>query len=135
MAAHVFAGWSHLVLGHLDRGLARLVEAVDLAEELGRPFNRVFALAFLATGHWERGETAETLHFAEQARCLAQEQGFAFWAGISGVWEAAERVISLGDHGALEAVIQAGLVAGETGNRGGSTAVLGRVAEAAHAAA
>ncbi len=134
VAAHVFAGWSHLVLGHLDRGLAQLVEAVDLAEELGRPFNRVFALAFLATGHWERGETAETLHFAEQARCLAEEQGFAFWAGISGVWEAAERVISLGDHGALEAVIQAGLVAGETGNRGGSTAVLGRVAEAAHAA-
>ena len=66
VAAHVFAGWSHLVLGHLDRGLAQLVEAVDLADALGRPFNRVFALAFLATGHWERGETAETLHFAER---------------------------------------------------------------------
>ena len=97
VAAHVFAGWGHLVLGHLDRGIAQLVEAVDLAESLGRPFNRVFALAFLATGHWERGESAETLHFAERARRLAEEQGFAFWAGISGVWEAAERVITLGD--------------------------------------
>ncbi len=134
MAAHVFAGWSHLVLGHLDRGLAQLIEAVDLAEALGRPFNRVFAMAFLATGHWERGETAQTLHFAGQARRLAQEQGFSFWAGISGVWEAAERVITLGDRHALDDVIQAGLVAGESGNRGGSTAVLGRVAEAAHAA-
>ena len=134
VAAHVFAGWSHLVLGHLDRGLAQMVEAVDLAEALGQPFDRVFAVAFLATGHWERGETAETLYFAEQARRLAQEQGFTFWAGISGVWEAAERVITLGDHEALDDVIQAGLAAGESGNRGGSTAVLGRVAEAARAA-
>ncbi len=31
-------------------------------------------------------------------------------------------------------MIQAGLVAGETGNRGGRTAILGRVAEATHAA-
>ena len=32
VAAHVFAGWSHLLLGHLDRGLAQLIAAVDLAE-------------------------------------------------------------------------------------------------------
>jgi tetratricopeptide (TPR) repeat protein len=134
VAAHVFAGWSHLILGHLDRGLGQLVEAVEMAEALGRPFNRVFALAFLATGHWERGEPAETLRHAEEARRLAEEQGFTFWVGISGVWEAAERVITLGEHEALDAVIQAGLVAGETGNRGGSTCVLGRVAEAAYAA-
>jgi tetratricopeptide (TPR) repeat protein len=134
VAAHVFAGWSHLMLGHLDRGLDHLVDAVALAEELDQPFNRAFALAFLATGHCERGETAETLRFAEEARRLAEEQGFAFWAGISGVWEEAERVINLGDHSALAAVIQAGLVAGKTGNRGGSTTVLARVAEAAHAA-
>ena len=134
VAAHVFAGWSHLLLGHLDRGLEQLVDAVSLAEELDQPFNRAFALAFLATGHSERGEMAETLRFAEEARRLADAQGFAFWAGISGVWEYAERVINLDDHDALGSVIEAGLVAGETGNRGGSTSVLARVAEAAHAA-
>jgi len=134
VAAHVFAGWNHLLLGHLDRGLTQLLEAVDLAEALGRPFDRVFALAFLATGHWERGEAAETLHVAERARHLAQEQGFSFWAGIAGVWEEAERVITLGDHEALGAVFEAGSMAGETGNRGGITTVLGRVAEAACAA-
>ena len=134
VAAHVFAGWSHLLLGHLDRGLAQLAEAVSLADSIGQPFNRVFALAFLATGHCERGESEETLRFAEQARRLAEEQGFAFWAGISGVWESAERVIAQGDNEALAAVIEAGMVAGETGNRGGSTNVLGRVAEAARAA-
>jgi class 3 adenylate cyclase/tetratricopeptide (TPR) repeat protein len=134
VAAHVFAGWGHLLLGHLDRGLGHLTEAVDLAEHIGQPFNRVFALAFLATGHCERGEPVETLRFASQARFLAEEQGFAFWGGISGVWEAAERVISGGDHAALSEVAAAGFVAAETGNRGGSTNVLARVAEAARAA-
>ena len=121
----------------LAEGVARKAEkidAVDLADRIGLPFNRVFALAFLATGHCERGETAETLHYAKQARWLAEEQGFAFWTGISGVWEGAERVISLGEHGALEDVVRAGLVAGQSGNLGGATKVLSRIAEAALAA-
>ncbi len=133
VAAHVFAGWSHLLLGHLDRGLAHLVDAGDLAEAIGQPFNRVYALVFLATGHCERGESEETLRFAEQARRLAEELGFNFWAGIGGVWEATERVVA-GDRGALDHVLQAGFAAGGTGNLGGSTNVLGRVAEAARAA-
>ncbi|HEX7444726.1 MAG TPA: hypothetical protein VF320_12600, partial [Acidimicrobiales bacterium] len=49
VAAHVFAGWCHLVLGHLDRGLAQLGEAVALADALDQPFNQVFALSFRAT--------------------------------------------------------------------------------------
>ncbi len=134
VAAHVFAGWGHLALGHLDRGLDKLLDAVALAEELDEPFNRAYALAFLATGHCERGEAAETLSFAEQARELAERQGFAFWTGISGVWASAERVISLGDRAAFGTVIEAGMKAYEAGSRGGGTSVLARVAEAAHAA-
>ncbi len=134
VAAHVFAGWDHLVLGHLDRGLAHMVDAVDLADRIGQPFNRVYALFFLASGHCERGETAETLRYAREARCLAEEQGFAFWTGITGVWEGTERVISEGDHGALDDVVRAGTVAGESGNLGGATKVLSRIAEAALAA-
>ncbi len=134
VAAHVFAGWGHLLLGHLDRGLDELIRAVDLAEVIGQPFNLAYALAFRSTGHWERGESAETLRYAERAHWLAEEQGFDLWAGLSGVWEAAERVISQGDHSAVSAVLDAGLVAGETGNRGGSTTVLARAAEATRAA-
>ncbi len=134
VAAHVFAGWSHLILGHLDRGLEQLIRAVDLAEDIGQPFNIAYAWAFRSTGHWERGEAAETLRFAERAHSLAQEQGFDLWAGISGVWVAAERVIGQGDHTAVNSVLEAGLVAGETGNRGGSSAVLARAAEATRAA-
>ncbi len=133
VAAHVFAGWSQLLLGHLDRGLAHLEDAVGLAEEIGAPYNRVYALAFLATGHCERGESAATLRIAGRARRLAEEQGFDLWAGLAGVWEATERVVG-GDHAALDDVLQAGFVAGGTGLVGGSTNVLGRVAEAARAA-
>ena len=39
-----------------------------------------------------------------------------------------------GDHAALDDVLQAGFAAGGTGSLGGSTNVLGRVAEAARAA-
>ena len=134
VAAHVFAGWGHLILGHLDQGLAELIRAVDLAEDIGQPFNIAYALAFRATGHWERGEAADTLRFAERAHSLAGEQGFDLWAGISGVWAAAERVISQGDCTAVTSVLEAGLVAGDTGNRGGSSAILARVAEATRAA-
>jgi class 3 adenylate cyclase/tetratricopeptide (TPR) repeat protein len=133
VAAHVFAGWSHLLLGHLDRGLAHLVDAVELADAIGHPFNQVYAQAFLATGHCERGESTETLRWAERARRLAEEQGFSFWAGIGGVWEATERVAT-GDHAALDEVLQAGFTAGGSGSLGGGTNVLARMAEAARAA-
>ncbi len=133
VAAHVFAGWNHLLLGHLDRGLDHLFEAVELADAIGEPFNRVYAQVFLATGRCERGESRETLRCAERARALAEEHGFKFWAGIGGVWEAAERVAT-GDAGALDDVLQAGFAAGGSGSLGGATNVLARMAEAAHAA-
>ena len=133
VAAHVFAGWSQLLLGQLDRGLGHLEDAVVLADEIGAPYNRVYALAFLATGHCERGESADTLRIAGRARRLAEEQGFDLWAGLAGVWEATERVVT-GDRAALDDVLAAGLVAGGTGLLGGSTNVLGRMAEAARAA-
>ncbi len=134
VAAHVFAGWGCLVQGCLDEGMAHLDDAVDLAVRLGHPFHLVYALFFKASGHWERGEGAETLRAARRAREIAEEQGFAFWTGVTGVWEMAEHVIQTGDCLAVPKVIEAGLVAGESGNRGGSTVVMARVAEAAQAA-
>jgi class 3 adenylate cyclase len=133
VAAHVCAGWAYLIHGYLDHGMAQLEAAERLAVDLGHPFHLVYALAFKATGHWERGESAQTLDAAQRARVIAEEQGFAFWAGVSGVWEVAEHVISGGDRSAAAKVVEAGFVAGESGNRGGSTAVMARVAEAVRA--
>ena len=56
-------------------------------------------LTFLATGHSERGEAAETLRCAEEARRLAEEQGFSLLGRDGGVWEAAERVVTSGTTG------------------------------------
>jgi tetratricopeptide (TPR) repeat protein len=134
VAAHVFAGWGYLIQGYLDQGLAQFDEAVALAELLGQPFNLAYALAFRATSHWERGESLETLHDAGLARQLAREQGFEFWDGVSGVWEEAERVILTRDPARLPQVFEASMLAGSSGNRGGITSVMARIAEAAQAA-
>ncbi len=134
VAAQVFAGWGDLVQGYLDTGMRHFEAAVTLARSLGQPFSLVYALAFKATSHWERGESQQTLRAAQLARTLAEEQGFALWAGVSGVWEMAERVILTGDHSVVPKVIEASLVAGESGNMGGSTTVMARVAEAVRAA-
>jgi predicted ATPase len=114
--------------------MALLDGALELAEELGHPFHLVYAWGVKATGHWERGESAETQRAGERARMLADEHGFAFWSGVSGVWEYAEHVVQTRDAAFVPKVIEASLVAGESGNQGGSTVVLARVAEAVHAA-
>jgi class 3 adenylate cyclase/tetratricopeptide (TPR) repeat protein len=134
VAAHVFAGWASLVQGYLDRGLAHMSAAVDLAEHLDQPFNLAYALAFKTTCHWERGESAETLREAGRARQICEEQGFDFWLGVSRVWEETERIVATRDRSDLAKVLEASLIAGEAGNRGGSTCLMARVAEAARAA-
>ena len=137
VAAHVFAGWEHLLLGHLDRGLGHARRRRSTwPTTLGQPFNRVYALAFLATGHWERGESAETLHFAGTGplpgrgagvRLLGRDQR-GVGGGRAGHRRDGDRRHWTGRHPGRARW------PAETGNRGGSTNVLARVAEAAHAA-
>ncbi len=120
VAALAFAGWEYLLLGYLDRGLASLEEAVELATTLGQPFNLVYALTFKSTGHWERGESALALADAGRARRMAEEQGFAFWARVSEVWEAGELLGRDGDRSQLDRILRAGAELAESGNRGGA---------------
>jgi predicted ATPase len=134
VAAHGLAAWSLALAGLLDQGLAHVNDGVALAEALGQPFNLVYALVFKATIHWTRGESAELLESAHRARLIAEEQGFDFWAGVSRLFEASERVIAHGDHSKILDVLEGSMVAGASGNRGGSTPVFARVAEALRAA-
>ena len=94
VAAHIFAGWGCLLLGYLDEGLGLMDDGVALAETLGQPFHLVFALAFRATAHWERGESDATLEDAQRGRTLADEHGFEWWGSISALWEVAERLVA-----------------------------------------
>jgi adenylate cyclase len=133
VVAHIFAGWGCLIQGYLDEGLAHMNDGVALALALDQPFQLVFALTFRATGHWERGESAETLENAGRARALADEQGFEWWGSISGVWQVAERLMRTGDPSYLPELLDLAARAAASGNRGGSTSVMARVAEAAQA--
>jgi class 3 adenylate cyclase/tetratricopeptide (TPR) repeat protein len=134
VAAHIFAGWGCLLLGYLDEGLAHMNDGVALAEALDQPFQLVYALTFRATAHWERGESAETLHEAGRARALAEEQGFEWWGSISALWEVAERLVRSGDSAELPELLDIASRAAASGNRGGSTNVMARVAEGMRAA-
>jgi class 3 adenylate cyclase/tetratricopeptide (TPR) repeat protein len=134
VAAHIFAGWGCLLLGYLDEGLAHMNDGVTLAEALDQPFQLVYALTFRATAHWERGESAETLQEAGRARVLAEEQGFEWWGSISALWEVAERLVRSGDSSELPELLDIAARAAASGNRGGSTNVMARVAEGARAA-
>ena len=134
VAAHIFAGWGCLLLGYLDEGLAHMNDGVTLAEALDQPFQLVYALTFRATAHWERGESAETLQEAGRARVLAEEQGFEWWGSISALWEVAERLVRSGDSSELPELLDIAARAAASGNRGGSTNVMARVAEGVRAA-
>ncbi len=134
VAAHMFAGWALMVLGRADSALAHLEQAVTLATELEQPFDEAYAYLFKATIHWARGESQEVIDAAGTARRLAEEQGFDFWTALSRLFETAELIVRTGDAALVPTVIEASLVAGESGNRGGSTPVLARVAEALRAA-
>ncbi len=134
VAAHIFAGWGCLLLGYLDEGLAHMNDGVTLAEALDQPFQLVYALTFRATAHWERGESAETLQEAGRARVLAEEQGFEWWGSISALWEVAERLVRSRDSSELPELLDIAARAAASGNRGGSTNVMARVAEGVRAA-
>ncbi|MEJ7584468.1 MAG: adenylate/guanylate cyclase domain-containing protein [Acidimicrobiales bacterium] len=134
VAAHTFAGWALMALGYADQALAHLDEAVALARWLGQPFDVAYALLFKASIHWARGDSDEVLAAAGAARAVAEEQGFDFWTGLSRVFQTCEQVVRTGDASLIPDVMEASLVAGESGNRGGSTPVLARVAEALRAA-
>jgi tetratricopeptide (TPR) repeat protein len=134
VAAHMMAGWAFMVLGSADSALRELEEAVALATVLDQPFDQAYAYLFKSTIHWARGESQEVIDAAASARRLADEQGFDFWTALSCVFETSELIVRTGNADLLPTLIEASLVAGESGNRGGSAPVLVRVAEALRAA-
>ena len=70
-------------LGHPDQALARVREALALAEETAQPVNVAFALTFSAVVHQTRGEVGPAREQAEAAAALATEQVLPFWAALA----------------------------------------------------
>jgi predicted ATPase len=82
------------LLGHPDRALETVREAVMLAEKLMHPFSLAMALHFSEMVHQFRREAPATEESAQASVSLSTQQGFPFWAGagmISRGWAMAER--------------------------------------------
>jgi len=65
------------VLGYPDRALARMRDALALADRIGHPESRAFASLFGAYVHQFRGEVAEALEYAETMLALSREWDIA----------------------------------------------------------
>jgi predicted ATPase len=80
---HSYAAWALWYLGHPDQGLARIDEAVTLAQQSTHPYSLSFVLSFASVFHQLRREGHATQERAEAAIGLATEQGFPLWVAHS----------------------------------------------------
>src|SRR5262249_30435226 len=79
VVCHSHAAWTLWFLGYPDQALARIDEAVTLAQQVAHPFSLGYALSAAAAWfHPYRREVRFTQERAEAAISLATEQGLGF---------------------------------------------------------
>ena len=86
VAVRCFAGWCLWFMGHPDRALVRIREAVALARRLSEPHGLAHALFFAAVLHQLRRERSMAEQRAEEVVVLAGEHGL-------GLYGAAARIV------------------------------------------
>lgn len=122
-----YGAWALMYLGHAERALARVNQAMQLARDGGHAFSLAYALHFCAVVHQLRREPGPTRERAQELVALAQAQGFPSlhaWGSLmlgcalveEGSAEQGCRQIEQG-----ERAIRAG---GSRGSRSGALAVL-----------
>jgi class 3 adenylate cyclase/predicted ATPase len=74
-----WAAWTLWILGYPDRALARMEEALSVAEQMSHAFTRAWVLHFAATLHSWRRELPLAQERAELEIALSTEQGFVRW--------------------------------------------------------
>jgi predicted ATPase/class 3 adenylate cyclase len=90
----VYLAWSRWLLGYPDQAARAVEEAVAYARELNHANTLAYALAWGATVHQFRRETAEVQEHAGAALALSEEQGLSMWLAYATVllgWTLAER--------------------------------------------
>ncbi|AQV96887.1 6-hydroxy-D-nicotine oxidase [Cupriavidus necator] len=88
-SAHAF--W---FTGLADQALRRGREALEVANRLAHPFSQALALSYLATQHALRREHGLTLHYARQARSIADQYHVGYylaWADVLLAWANAKQ--------------------------------------------
>ena len=82
MACGAHDAWALWRLGYPDQGLARLNEALTLAQQIGHPYSLGFALSFAAVFHQLCREVRCTQERSEAAIRLARNRAFP----LEGAW-------------------------------------------------
>ncbi|MEM7045585.1 MAG: adenylate/guanylate cyclase domain-containing protein [Pseudomonadota bacterium] len=72
-------------LGYPDQALAWMERALQLTEELGHPFSRIYILTWAAWLRQHRRELDEAIYWNERTLDYAAEQKFPFWAAMGTV--------------------------------------------------
>ncbi|MGO4153194.1 ATP-binding protein [Cupriavidus sp. YAF13] len=103
-SAHAF--W---FMGLADQALRRGREALEMANRLAHPFSQALALSYLATQHALRRQHGLTLHYARQARSIADQYHVGYylaWADVLLAWANARQSPGAGAVAAMRAAIE-----------------------------
>jgi hypothetical protein len=101
--------------------LERVHAGVELARDLGNPFNVAYALALECGIRWHRGELGEQQRVAQEVVEIAEEQGFSDFAGMGRILRGAARAVRDGDPDGLQDCLEGYELAAQTGRRGSAT--------------
>jgi class 3 adenylate cyclase/predicted ATPase len=83
VASLLLLSWDLWFLGYLDQSLARVSEALALAQDLAQPYSIAFAHYMTSVVHLLRGEPASALRSADQSLEVSREQRFSLYVILS----------------------------------------------------
>jgi predicted ATPase len=97
-ASLLLMSWDLWFLGHPDRALLRVSEALALGENLGHPYSVAFAHYMTSVVHLLRGDAARAFDSAEKSYEMSREQRFSLYEILSRI----SRGRASGDLGRIE---------------------------------
>jgi class 3 adenylate cyclase/predicted ATPase len=83
VASLLLLSWDLWFLGYPDQSLARVSEALALAQNLAQPYSIAFAHYMTSVVHLLRGDPAAALKSAEQSLEISEEQRFSLYVLLS----------------------------------------------------
>ncbi len=101
VASLLLLSWDLWFLGHADQALARVSEALALAQDLAQPYSIAFAHYMTSVVHLLRGDPGRALQSAEQSLEISREQRFSLYELLSAV----ARGRALGELGRLQEAV------------------------------
>lgn len=83
VASLLLLAWDLWFLGHLDQSLARVSEALTIAQALAQPYSIAFAHYMTSVVHLLRDEPASALQNADKSLEISREQRFSLYVILS----------------------------------------------------